>query len=171
MALTAAITAASSLIGGIAGKQQADYKAAVARNNAIIAERNAQVTSEAASQDAMYSDIQLADLLGTQSAIQGASGLSGRTMNLVRKSTRETGRIDALNIVKSGETEGRNFLQQAADFKGEAKMAKREGKFALVSGLLGAAGSLAGDAMATRSPIGNWFTKAKVNSIKAVRRI
>lgn len=171
MAVAAALTAVSSLVGGIAQKQASDYQAAVARRNAEIARNNANMAVEAGQIEAQRRDLEVADMLGTQQARFGASGLSGRTQELVRSSTRRIGRQGSKDIIDSSTQEGRNFLQQEADFKGQAAMAKREGQFALLSGALGAAGSFAGDAFPTKSSTGNWFTKAKINSIKAVRRI
>lgn len=178
MSFATALTAGSSLLGGFSEFQSNQYQARVARRNAEIALFNANLATDAAQENAMQSDIQLKDILGQQSATQGASGLSGRTQELVRESTRRVGRQDALNIAKEGESTARNYLQEQANFLGEEKSLKNKAKMALIGGAAGAAssyyqggGSLLGDALPNRSTAGlkynRWAAiKNKFNTYK-----
>lgn len=156
-----AVSVVGSVLGGVAANQAGQYQAAVAENNAAIAEQNMESASTAAQQQQLQSDNEIAAFIGSQEAQQSASGLSttGRSQLLTRRSAARIGRLDAQNIRRQGEAEARNFAQQAADFRGEAGQAKRAGQFGLVKGILGAGSSLIGAASPTRSPLGNSFRR------------
>jgi len=153
MAFASALSAAGSLISGFGEKQSANYGAAVARRNAGIARKNAELVTDNAQVEAMNSDLELADLLGQQTAAFGASGLFGKTQALVQNRTKEVGRQDARNIIREGNQQAMNYKQQQSDFLSQSKMLKRQGKFAALTGVLNAGGSLMGDSKITK---GGW---------------
>lgn len=138
----------SSILGGgltaFSAIQQGNYRAAVAKNNALIAEQNAARLSEAAQESAKRSDIESAALLGEQWAAQGASGLdvSGRSARAGRMLTRRVGRQQARDIVTQGVSDARNQLQEAANFRGEASAAKKQGLLTAIGAGIGAAGDV-----------------------------
>lgn len=148
-----ALSVGGAIMGGVSAMQQAKYQAEVAKNNAKVAQDNANRETTATQQRIMQSDNELAALAGEQLATQGASGLStgGRTQFLTRKQTKTIGRQDALNINEQGTQTSRNYLQQAADFRSEANMAKSAGRNALLQSVIGAAGSLVGTSKSTSS--------------------
>lgn len=141
-AVTSVLGAGVTAMGAI---QQGQYQAAVAKNNAIIAEQNAARLSEASQESAKRSDIEMAALLGEQYAAQGASGLDveGRSARSARMLTRRVSRQAAKDIVTQGSSDARNQLQEAANFRAEGKQAKRQGMFTAAGALLGAAGDIA----------------------------
>lgn len=148
-----ALSVGGAIMGGVSAMQQAKYQAEVAKNNAQVAQDNANRETTATQQRILQSDNELAALAGEQLATQGASGLStgGRTQFLTRKQTKTIGRQDALNINEQGTQTSRNYLQQAADFRSEANMAKSAGRNAMLQSVIGAAGSLVGTSKSTSS--------------------
>lgn len=148
-----ALSVGGAIMGGVSAMQQAKYQAEVAKNNAKVAQDNANRETTATQQRILQSDNELAALAGEQLATQGASGLStgGRTQFLTRKQTKTIGRQDALNINEQGTQTSRNYLQQAADFRSEANMAKSAGRNAMLQSVIGAAGSLVGTSKSTSS--------------------
>lgn len=134
----AAMTAATAGIGALTSVQQGRYQAAVGRNNARIAEENAARIAEASQKEGMRSDIDYRQLLAEQLAAQGASGLDilGRSQRAARELTYRTGRDAAKDIREEGTAGARRSLQEAANFRAEARQAK-------LQGYLSAAGQLA----------------------------
>lgn len=137
--------AGSAAVAGISSLQNGNYQAAVARNNAMIAERNAASASEASQKEAARSDKEYAALLGEETAAQGASGLDllGRTQVMTREAQARVGADQAVDIRDRGLNESRKFLQDAADFRAAGKQAKTQG----IIGAVGA-GLQAGQAIA-----------------------
>jgi hypothetical protein len=140
------LTGATALIGGVQGFTAGGYQSAVAKNNARIAETNAVRAFEDSQTEKMDNDFDIANILGEQTAAQGASGLalSSRSAAAVRDTTRKTGQIEGGRIIAEGLSKAHNFRQQAADFKAEGKAAKVKGYFDLAGGIVGAAAAVAG---------------------------
>lgn len=157
--LGTAISVGSSIFGGIAQNNASKYQAAIAENNATIARDNAYKASQTAQEQQIQSDNEISALIGQQEAQQSASGLSttGRSQVLTRRAAARIGRSDAQNIINAGRAESGNFLQQEADFRGEARQARSTGRNALIGGLLSAGSSLVGGAQPTRSSLGRSF--------------
>lgn len=158
----AAASIASSVGGGILGAfgaaKKADaesdalaYKAQVARNNAIIAERNAAQAVIAGSTKGQINDLKTKSLVGQQLVTQAASGLdvnSGTHVN-VRQSTADIGRLDTLTIIANAGKEAVGYLARAEGFESEAVLqdmgaeyAKDAGELNIMSSLLGSATSV-----------------------------
>lgn len=134
----AVMTAATAGIGALSAIQAGNYQAAVARNNARIAEENAARISEAAQREAARSDQDYRALLGEQLAAQGASGLDilGRSQRNARMLTQRTGRRAAIDITDEGEAGARRSLQEAANFRGEGRQARLQGYISGAGALL-----------------------------------
>lgn len=133
----AALTGLGAGVSALSSIQAGNYQAAVAKNNARIAEENAARQSEASQLESQRSDQDYRALLGEQLAAQGASGFDilGRSQREARELTGRTGRRAAMDISNEGEAAARRSLQEAANFRGEGKQAK-------LSGYVSAAGSL-----------------------------
>lgn len=157
-----AVSIASSIGGGILGafgaSNKADaesgalaYKAQVARNNAIIAERNASAAIVSGSTKGQINDLKTKSLVGQQLVTQAANGLdvnSGSNLD-VRQSTADIGRLDTLTIIANAGKEAVGYLAQAAGFESEAVLqdmgadyAKDAGELNIMSSLLGSATSV-----------------------------
>ena len=137
----AAISLGTSVLGGVtsafgankkADAEQAmyEYKAQVARNNAVIAERNARAATEAGGVRAQYNDLKTRDLIGKQIVTQAAGGLDVNTgTNVqVRQLAADLGRLDTLTIIANAGKEATGYLSQAAGFQAEAGLDVQAGK-------------------------------------------
>lgn len=140
----AAVTGLTAGVSALSSIQQGNYQAAVARNNARIAEENAARISEASQREGMRSDQDYRALLAEQLAIQGASGLDilGRSQVAARQLTQRTGRRAAKDISDEGTAEARRSLQEAANFRSEGKQAKTQGYISAAGSLLQGASNI-----------------------------
>jgi hypothetical protein len=134
-----------ALLSGFGTLAEGVYQSNVAKNNAAIAAENAQKESDATQQRVLEQDQQTAALVGEQTAVQGASGLSGRTQELTRKSAQTLGRQDAANVNQSGANSIAAYLQQEADYKSSAQSSLFSGVGGALSSFF-KAGSLVGAA-------------------------
>lgn len=149
--LGTALSVGSSVLGTVSAIGAANYQAGVARNNAIIAERNAQQASDRSQNEQLEADRETAALLGEQQAIQGASGLTGASQMRTRRSANRLGRQDAENIRLGGDREIQNFRQQAENFRAEGRAAKSQATGALVGGIFDVGSSLISGARGSRN--------------------
>jgi hypothetical protein len=140
---SAVLTGAGAGLGALTSIQQGSYQAAVGRNNARIAEENAARISEASQREGIRSDVDYRTLLGEQLAAQGASGLDilGRSQQAARDLTYRTGRKAAEDIRDEGTAGARRSLQEAANFRSEARQAKTQGYISAAGSLLQGASS------------------------------
>lgn len=148
----------SGILGAFGADKKADaesaaaaYKAQVARNNAIIAERNAQAATEAGDIAGQASGLKTKSLIATQLVTQAASGLDVNTGSAVqvRQSAADLGRLDTLTIINNAAKQSAGFLAQAGNFESEALLqdataeyAQEAGDFNIMSSLLGTATSV-----------------------------
>ena len=124
------------------------YKAQVARNNAIIAERNAQAAREAGAVKGQINDLKTKSLIATQLVTQAASGLdvnTGTNVN-VRESTHDVGRLDTLTIIANAGKEAAGYAAQAMNFEAEATLNEKSAKYAEDAGAINIMSSLLGGA-------------------------
>lgn len=155
----AAVSLGSSILGGITGafgaSKKADaeaaamqYKAQVARNNAIIAERNATQATIAGGAKAQINDLKTKNLVATQLVTQAANGLDVNTGTnvAVRQSAADLGRLDTLTILANAAKETQGFKDQAAQFLAEATLDESSAKYAKEAGDINIATSLLGGA-------------------------
>lgn len=153
-AVSAIAGAAGTVISGIAAKNAADYQNKVAQMNAQIARENADRAIERSQIEQQENDMLVRSQLGTQEALQGASGLSiaGGSQMLTRKAAAELGRRDSLNIRQGGELEAYSYKTQAVNQEAEGRLAKAKGQSALLGSFLSAGGSLLSNASAIANP-------------------
>lgn len=147
----AALAAGSTLIGGAADFTSGMYEAKVADYNAKIAKENSRRALARTEIEAAENDRLTAELLGTQEAVQGASGLSitGKSAAAVRSRTRVLGRRDTLNIIQGGRLESYNERVKAATLKSGAKMTRINAGLNLAGDVLSAGSSIVGAAKPT----------------------
>lgn len=152
--ISSIVGAAGAVYSGMAAKNAADYQSAVAEQNARIAEDNARRAIERSQIQQQDQDMQTRADLGTQEAIQSASGLSltGGSQMLSRKAVAELGRRDALNVRQDGEIESYNFKTQASGQRAEAQLARMKGQASLVGGYLQGAGGLLSGLATVKNP-------------------
>jgi hypothetical protein len=118
-----------------------NYQAQVAQRNADLMNENARRAIDVAQQEQIQQDQKTRGLLGEQVAAQSASGLKlgGRSYMLTRKSARQLGRLDALNIRQDGDITAFNYRMAAQDNLDQITQLKSANKTALLSGFLDAA--------------------------------
>jgi len=123
--LPVALALASTAISGWSSFAQSNYQAQVAKNNAKIAEDNANRASYASQIEQMRSDREYRAEEATQLASQAASGLDvlGRSQIASRSNLARVRGEQALDIRNQGLFDVRNFQQQQANFLGEARAA------------------------------------------------
>lgn len=127
----------TAALGAVTSITQGNYQAAVAKNNARIAERNAGQDAQAGQLEAVRLGQENAATLADLTASQGASGLALGSRGFASGRALETriGALETRDTVRSAGEQAQASLQQAANFRGEARSARR-------NGILGAAGSL-----------------------------
>lgn len=150
-ALALAGTAASAIIGGIgaytsgqAGAASASYQSQVAKNNAIIAEQNAQFELQKGQVEAENQNYKTRGLVGQQKAAQGASGIdvnSGSALD-VRKSAVELGHLDALTLLNNAGAKAAGFRAQGSNYTAEAGLDTMKASASKTAGTIGAFSSL-----------------------------
>lgn len=152
-----AASAGSGILGAIGASNKADadaasydYKAAVARNNSILAERNAAQATAAGAVAAQTNDLKTKNMVATQLVTQASNGLdvgSGTNVKL-RESAANIGHLDTLTILQNAAKNSAGFKAQGMNFEAESRLdtasagyAKEAGEINVVSSLLGGAGS------------------------------
>lgn len=143
----------STVIGGLSAVQQARYQEAVAKANQQIANQNAAMALERSGLEAADQDALTLAAIGEQLALQSASGLStdSRSNIMTRKTARELGRKDALNVRYAGQLTARNFQTQGMNFGAEAAAARAEAAGSLLGTFL-STGSLLSRGRSVRNP-------------------
>lgn len=128
------ISAVGAVASGQAAQAAANYRAQVARNNAIFALQKGEVEAQA-------QGMKTSAMLGKQRAAFGASGLEVGTGSHVdvQASTAEMGRLDELTILN-------NAANRALGLRTEGTLEETSGKAAATEGFLKAGGSLIGSA-------------------------
>lgn len=128
------LSALGSIMSGNAGRDAANYRAAVARNYADYARQKGYAEAET-------QGIKTGKIIGQQRAAQGASGLDvnfGSNVD-VRETTAQIGRLDELTIIN-------NAMNKALGLETEAALDVMAGERARQEGLLGAGRSILGAA-------------------------
>lgn len=153
------VMAGASVIQGVQGYQAGKYQAGVAKQNARIAELNADRAVQTGQIDAQIQDMKLAQVKGETIAAQGASGISvnSASSKQVRQSQQMIGDYDRSQIVSNANVTAYNYRSQAADFRSQAQQAKMQGQNALLAGFINAGTSL----MGASSSVGPKWTPMK----------
>lgn len=156
--ISLAAGAGSGILGAFGASSKADadaasynYKAQIAANNAIIAQRNADAATAAGGVSAQNNDLKTKNMVGTQLVAQASNGLdvgSGTNVN-VRQSAENLGHLDTLTILNNAAKNSAGFKAQGMNFTAEsgldtaaAQNAQTAGDFNIMSSLLGGATSV-----------------------------
>lgn len=139
-----AMSVMGQMQAGDAAAKSAEYNAAVARNNQIVADRQA---DDAVKRGQVAEDEQrrkTAQIKGAQRAALGASGValdSGSPLDILGD-TAAFGELDALTIRNNASREAYGYKVQGMNFAAEAGLADARGAAAKQSALIGAGATL-----------------------------
>lgn len=141
-----AAKAGGEILGGLSSYEAGKAQSQIAKDNAAVAARNAELTMAAGEQSAFNLGLKNRAQMGAITAGQGASGLdlaSGSSKD-VRDSQQALGLFDTMNVRSNAAREAFGYKVKESEFKNEAGMARARGRAALAGSVLSAAGSLAG---------------------------
>lgn len=139
-----AASAGGALLGGIAQGNASSYQAAVARNNAIIANQNADYAEQAG-----YAQ---ADATARRGAATGAKIKTAQAANNVDVNTgsakrvqvgqAETSELNTETVLNNAELTAYGYRSQATGFTAQAGLESQEAEEAPIGGALNATGDL-----------------------------
>jgi hypothetical protein len=143
-----AIGAFGQLQSGKAAEQAGNYNAAIARNNQIIAERQAEDSVKRGDVAADEQRRKTARIAGAQRAAFGSSGLAidSPTSLDILGDTAAFGELDALTIKSNAQREAYGYRVQGMNYQAEEVMSRVRGKNANAAAQIGAASTLIGGA-------------------------
>jgi len=148
MAAMAALSAVSSIQQGKAAAAAGDYKNAVARNNATLAQRRADDARQRGEIAENEKRKETALIIANQRAVLAANGIvvdTGSALDITTD-TAEVGEVDALTLRANFEREALGFEAQGMNFINEGQMAAFEGAQAQQAARMSAIGSVIGGA-------------------------
>lgn len=135
---------AGSVMQGVSSAETADYNAGVARNQQIIANRNASLALQQGTVQEENQRIQTGERIAGAEAQQAASGVnpnSGSALD-VRSSAAETGELDALTIRNKANLASYDYRVQAMNYGAQASLYSAEGDWGVMNSILGGASSV-----------------------------
>lgn len=126
----------------------ANYRAGVARNNAIIGEQNAKYATQTGEVRADVSKMRTTGATGAERAAYSASGIdtSSGTPLKVQENTAELGSLDTLTIRNNAARAAYGYRVAGLGYTAEAGLAGRSAGYSRDAGNLGVMGSLIGGA-------------------------
>lgn len=152
----AIVTAASSaVVGGVsayesgqAQRQAGEYQAAVARNNQVLAEQNAQAEE---ARGRVLEEAKRNETANRQSGIRAAAGASGLDVNTgsplrLQEDTALLGEQDALTVRNNAMRAAHGFRVQGMNYGAQAQLDMMTAENASRAGALGAWSSIIGGA-------------------------
>lgn len=154
----------SSVQQGKAAQAQYDYQAQVARNNAKIAQANADQKRQEGIEEARMQRIKTAQNVASQQAAMAANGIdisSGTALDVV-EDTAAMGELDALTIRYNKETEAIAYENQANNFNNQASLDVYAGKNAYRSGVTNAITTGLNGLASVTSVAGNWYGSGSI---------
>jgi hypothetical protein len=158
-----AMSAAGQSQRASADAGQANYLSQVARNNQIVAQRNAALATQQGEADAQKQQLKTAGLEGAQRAAlasQGGDINSGSPLDILGDTAR-AGTTDTATIRNNAASKAYNYEIQANDAAGAASDAGFQGANAMASLPYGMGSSLLGGASSiVGSP--NWFRAGEI---------
>lgn len=156
---------AGSLISSASEQEAARRAEENALRNKEIAKENAIRTLLVSQEEQFDVDMENAQLLGEQEAVQAASGLVLESPSFMqtRRNARELARIDALNVREAGNIRAAAYMNEGDAYAADAAASRLAQGNAATMGFLGAANSIIGGAgrLATAAP-------TKTNSMMTV---
>ena len=152
----AGISAYGALYQGAATKEAASYQAAVAANNQIIANQNAQYAIQAGQQQA-----EAVSLKGAAQIAKVKAGLAANNIDVntgsaknVEVSQAETSQLDTETVLNNAELQAYGYRSQATNFTAQAGLEQTQAEEAPIGAGLAAGGGL----LSSASSVGtNWI--------------
>lgn len=143
-----AMQAYGSYAGGVAAQRQADYQAAVSRNNAMVSAAQARDAQERGDIEQAQYARQLEQYKGQQRVALASNGIMGGSGSALRvvEDTAMLGHLDAETLRRNTERDRLGFVNQRNQFLHDAKMQQDQGRAARRAGIYGAITSAAGTA-------------------------
>lgn len=138
------VSAVGAISSASAQQKQAEYQAAVARNNQTLAENAAKEALQAGQTREANARMASAQLRSRQRAVLASNGVdvnSGSALD-TQTDTAALGELDALTIRSNAERDAVGYRNQGANFGGEAALAAARAANATTSGYFSAGGSL-----------------------------
>lgn len=154
-----AISASGQARAADAAGKEAAYKAQVARNNAIIAEQNADYATRAGQAKAAQESLQGAAKLGRIRTAIAAGGLdvnSGSAVD-VQESQAEQTALDVETVIHNAQLDAYGYRSQSKNFEAEAGLQDYSGKETAAAGKTEAFGTLLSGASSAGS---SWTTRS-----------
>lgn len=151
-AISTGVAAIGQGISAYSAHQQGVYEARVARQNARFEQDRARDAQERGLEEARRYQRQLGQEMGAQNAALAANGIDitfGSAFD-IRGDTAVAGREDVQTIYRNTEREVQGFDVSSANFRAEAKAAKRRATGALVQGAFGIGSTVLGGAQQYR---------------------
>lgn len=156
----AGVSAYGQMQAGKAAQSAANYQAAVASNNKIIADRAAADALKRGETAESQHRQQVAALKGRQRAVMAGNGVvvdQGSALDITTD-TAGQGEFEALTIRSNAEREAYNHKVQGMGFQADAGLLTMRGDSAAQAGMTGAASSLLSGAGAVA---GKWYDMKK----------
>ncbi len=140
----AVASAASTVMGGIAASNNANYQAQVARNNAQIAQQNANASMAAGAQKVQMEGMKNAAKMGAVKAAQAANGVDVNTGSNVdvQVGERQIGDLDEQQTQHNAQLQAYGYRTQASNFQAEAGLDQARADQAIPGSILSAGGGL-----------------------------
>lgn len=142
------MSAVGQMQQGKAAAAQAEYQAAVGRNNAILAQRAADDARLRGDEAARRKAVEVKQLAGRQRAVLAANGVlvdQGSALDIT-SDTAEIGKLDELTIRSNAEREALGFEAQGMNFNASAGLNQMRADNATSSGIGSAFGTVLGGA-------------------------
>ncbi len=151
----AGVSAIGALEGGAATASAARYQAQVARNNAIIANQNAEYSVQSGLRKTEQASLKGAALYGKAKAALAANGVdvNSGSANDVLTSERETNKLDAETVLSNAELTAYGYRANATSYRAQAGLDDMTAEQAPI----GAAFKAAGGLLSSASAIGGGF--------------
>jgi hypothetical protein len=130
---------------GQAAKAQGDYQAAVARNNSILAERQAADAEARGAEAERQQRIKTQLVLGKQTSALAASGVQldeGSSGLDILGDTAQYGELDALTVRTNAAREAWSYRAQGGNYEAQARLNELQGSSGQMAGMVGAGASL-----------------------------
>lgn len=146
--ISAGIGAVGTVSSGIAASNQASYQAQVARNNAIVAEQNAQYATKAGEVATARESMQGRAAGAKLKSAQAASGIDvnkGSAVD-VQAGNRWTSQLDTETTAHNAAIKAYGYRTQGANFEAEAGLQDAAASSAIPGAFLDAGAGLLGEA-------------------------
>lgn len=163
----AGVNAIGSIAQGAAAAKEAQYQAAIARNNAVIARKNATYSLVKGQREEQSYRIRGAALI---SALRARFGASGAEVNIGSPVQVTSGAVmiqelDALTIRNNAAREAWNYEVEARNFEAQSELNEMQADNAMMSGVIGAASSLVQGVSSVSPKWGSWRSQTPYTPI------